>query len=37
MFIDAGHRVNQDMPSDYNGFMYILDGSGMFGENDIKA
>lgn len=37
MIIDAGHTATQDLPSDYNGFMYILEGSGMFGENDIKA
>lgn len=37
IIIDSGHTATQDLPSDYNGFMYILEGSGMFGENDIKA
>ena len=37
MIIDAGHTASQDLPSDYTGFMYILEGSGLFGENEIRA
>jgi redox-sensitive bicupin YhaK (pirin superfamily) len=35
--IDSGHTASQDFPSDYNGFIYILEGSGMFGDNEVKA
>ena len=35
--IDPGHTAKQDLPSDYNGFMYILEGSGTFGDNQVKA
>lgn len=37
MIVDAGHTASQDLPSDYNGFMYVLEGSGVFGENQVKA
>lgn len=35
--IDSGHTAYQDLPSGYNGFIYILEGSGVFGENEVKA
>ena len=35
--IDSGYTATQDLPSGYNGFMYILEGSGVFGENRVKA
>jgi hypothetical protein len=35
--IDAGFTAIQDLPSDYNGFMYILEGSGVFGSNQVNA
>ena len=35
--IDSGYTANQDLHSGYNGFMYILEGSGVFGNNQVKA
>ncbi|MFS0823483.1 pirin family protein [Bacillus sp. 1P02SD] len=29
--------VRQDLPGNYNGFIYILEGSGMFGKNQVQA
>ena len=37
IIIDSGYTANQDIPSDYNGFMYILEGSGVFGGNQVKG
>lgn len=37
IIMDAGRTASQDIPSTYNGFMYILEGSGRFGENETKA
>ena len=37
ILVDIGHTANQDLPADYNGFMYILAGSGVFGDNQVKA
>lgn len=37
IIIDAGRTASQDLPSDYNGFMYILEGSGVFGDNQVKG
>jgi len=37
ILVEPGHTANQDLPSDYRGFMYILEGSGVFGENKVKA
>ena len=37
IIIEAGRTASQDLPSDYNGFMYILEGSGVFGTNEVKA
>ncbi len=33
IMLQAGYSVNQDLPTDYNGFIYILNGSGVFGKN----
>ena len=35
--IDASHTASQDLPADYTGFVYVLAGSGIFGDNQIKA
>lgn len=37
MVVDQGASISQDLPGDYNGYIYVLDGSGTFGENKIKA
>ncbi len=37
IIIDSEHTAKQDLPSDYNGFIYILEGSGVFGDNEVKA
>lgn len=37
MVIDKGASVIQDIPASYNGFIYILEGSGTFGENKVEA
>lgn len=37
IIINAGRTASQDLPSDYNGFMYILEGSGVFGDNQVKG
>ena len=37
IIIESGYTAHQDIPSDYNGFMYILEGSGVFGDNQITA
>lgn len=37
MTIDSGASVTQDLPGSYNGFIYILEGSGQFGENKVEA
>ena len=37
IIIDADHTANQDLPADYTGFVYVLAGSGIFGDNQIKA
>ncbi|QED46407.1 pirin family protein [Cytobacillus dafuensis] len=34
---DQGASVIQDLPGDYNGFIYVLEGSGTFGENRVEA
>ncbi|MCL6442513.1 MAG: pirin family protein, partial [Alicyclobacillus sp.] len=33
----AGAAVEQDLPSSYNGFMYVLDGKGTFGRSAVYA
>ena len=35
--IEAGHTVKQDLPADYNGFIYVLQGSGLFGANEVEG
>ena len=37
LLIDAGYTANQDLPADYRGFMYILEGTGVFGSNQVMA
>ena len=37
IIVDAGQTASQDIPSDYNGFIYVLEGSGVFGNEEIKA
>ena len=37
MLVDQGASVSQDLPGDYNGYIYVLDGSGTFGENKVEA
>ncbi|MEJ7685019.1 MAG: pirin-like C-terminal cupin domain-containing protein [Segetibacter sp.] len=37
IIIDPEHTANQDLPSGYNGFIYVLEGSGVFGDNEVKA
>jgi quercetin 2,3-dioxygenase len=35
--IKAGHIARQDFDKDYNGFIYVLEGSGTFGANNVQA
>lgn len=35
--LDVGAAVLQDVPADYNGFMYVLSGAGKFGSNQVEA
>ncbi|MGG3564165.1 pirin family protein [Neobacillus rhizosphaerae] len=35
--VEPGSSVTQDLPGDYNGFMYILEGKGLFGKNHTEA
>jgi redox-sensitive bicupin YhaK (pirin superfamily) len=37
IIIDSEHTAKQDLPSGYNGFIYILEGSGIFGANEVKG
>jgi redox-sensitive bicupin YhaK (pirin superfamily) len=37
MNIDAGAAVTQDLPGDYNGFFYVIEGEGAFGSNEAEA
>lgn len=37
MIVDSGASVIQDLPGDYNGFIFVLEGSGTFGENKVEA
>ncbi|HEU5140493.1 MAG TPA: pirin family protein [Bacillales bacterium] len=32
--LKAGSSVRQDLPANYNGFLYVLDGSGRFGKDE---
>lgn len=35
--LEAGAAVSQELPGDYNGFLYVLDGSGTFGANQVNG
>lgn len=35
--VQAGYTAKQDFDKDYNGFVYVLEGSGVFGANRVKA
>ena len=37
MVLEKGATIAQDLPGSYNGFIYVLEGSGTFGENKIVA
>lgn len=37
MTIEQGAMVTQDLPADYRGFLYILEGSGTFGRDQQQA
>ncbi|MGG1399923.1 pirin family protein [Bacillus salipaludis] len=35
--LEPGASISQDLPGNYHGFMYILEGSGLFGKNKVEA
>lgn len=35
--LEPGATVSQDLPGDYHGFMYILEGKGQFGKSNTEA
>ena len=35
--LEKGSSVIQDLPGTYNGYIYVLEGSGKFGENKVEA
>jgi quercetin 2,3-dioxygenase len=35
--MEAGKTFRQDLPADYNGFIYVLEGSGKFGEEKVEV
>jgi quercetin 2,3-dioxygenase len=37
MIIENGASISQDLPGSYNGFIYVLEGSGSFGEDNVQA
>lgn len=37
MVLENGSSISQDLPGSYNGFIYVLEGSGAFGENKVEA
>jgi redox-sensitive bicupin YhaK (pirin superfamily) len=37
MIIENGASISQDLPGSFNGFIYVLEGSGSFGEDNIQA
>ena len=37
MVLEEGASISQDLPGTYNGYIYVLEGSGTFGENKVKA
>ena len=32
--LKPGYHITQDLPADYNGFIFVLEGSGVFGKNE---
>ncbi|WP_430734269.1 pirin family protein [Fodinisporobacter ferrooxydans] len=37
MILEPGATVTQDLPGSYNGFLYVLEGSGTFGANAMEG
>lgn len=37
MVLEKGASIIQDLPGTYNGYIYVLEGSGTFGENKVEA
>jgi redox-sensitive bicupin YhaK (pirin superfamily) len=37
MALEKGASIIQDLPDTYNGYIYVLEGSGTFGENRVEA
>ena len=37
MIVDRGKSISEEIPGGYNGFIYILEGSGTFGSNKTEA
>lgn len=37
MLLEAGSTVRQDLPGGYNGFFYVLEGKGRFGNRDTEG
>jgi redox-sensitive bicupin YhaK (pirin superfamily) len=37
MEIEKSFTAHPDLPSNYNGFLYVVEGSGTFGKNEVKA
>ncbi|HEX2911326.1 MAG TPA: pirin family protein [Chloroflexia bacterium] len=35
--LEPGAKVTQELPGSYNGFIYVLEGQGTFGQNKIEA
>jgi redox-sensitive bicupin YhaK (pirin superfamily) len=35
--LEPGAVVSQDLPGDYNGFIYVLEGKGQFGKSNVDA
>lgn len=35
--MEPGATFHQDLPANYNGFIYVLEGSGQFGENQVEV
>lgn len=37
MLLEPGASVTQNLPGSYNGMIYLIEGSGVFGKNEMKA
>jgi quercetin 2,3-dioxygenase len=37
IILEKGSSIVQDLPGSYNGYIYVLEGSGAFGENKVEA